>query len=140
MKDSERLIARLRREGADLPPCTELYRTNRNRQTGIGAWSWFAYCPHALDGGPEHDRHADLHYGSHWPMRMLLAAPALIFTRQDWGDICVDPVPEPRELYRQDMGRLAELSGEVVRLTEEEAPSSLSGYRRGRTAAPGGPE
>lgn len=91
MKTSERLIARLRAEGADLPPCTELRRTNRNRRTGIGAWSWFAHCPHALDGGPEHDGHSDLHYGSHWPMGELLAADRLTFQSQRWGTICIDP-------------------------------------------------
>ena len=80
---SERLIERLRRDGLDLPPCTELRRTYRSRRTGIGRWSWFAYCPG--------DCHGDLYVGSHWSMRELLAASRLTYQRLDHGDICVDP-------------------------------------------------
>jgi hypothetical protein len=95
---SERLIARLREAGAELPPCTELQRTNRNRSTGIGAWSWFAYCPHSLnDPGQEHAGHSDLHYGSHWPMRTLLTADRYTFQKLNQGDICIDPDPIPQK-------------------------------------------
>lgn len=87
---SERLIERLRAAGADLPPCTELHRTNRNRSTGIGAWSWFAHCPRSLDD-PEHYLHTNLRYGSHWPMRTLLAADCYTFQTLSHGDICIDP-------------------------------------------------
>ena len=91
---SDRLIARLRAAGADLPPCTELCRTNRNRSTGTGAWSWFAYCPHSLnDPGREHAGHSNLRYGSHWPMRTLLAADGYTFQTLGCGDICIDPDP-----------------------------------------------
>jgi hypothetical protein len=93
VKTSERLIERLRREGQDLPPCTELRRTFRTRQTGAGAWSWFAYCPLALDD-PEYGRHMDLHVGSHWPMSALVAAPRLTFQTLSCGDICVDPAED----------------------------------------------
>lgn len=95
MKTSGKLLVRLRAEGADLPPCTELRRTNRNRRTGTGSWSWFAYCPLALRE-PEHSRHGNLHYGSHWPMRTLLAWPGpLAFQKLDsCGDICIDPGQE----------------------------------------------
>lgn len=85
-KLSERLIERLRRDGQDLPPCTVLERTNRNRRTGTGSWSWFAYCPG--------DCHGDLRLGSHWSMRELLAAPRLTYQKLDHGDICVDPAPD----------------------------------------------
>lgn len=90
---SERLIERLRREGQALPPCAVLRRTFRTRQTGTGTWSWFAYCPFALDD-PGHFGHMNLHLGSHWPMRALLVAPRLSFQRLSCGDICVDPEPE----------------------------------------------
>lgn len=83
MKTSERLIERLRRDGQALPPCTELRRTFRNRRTGTGTWSWFAYCPG--------DCHGDLRLGSHWSMRELLAADRLTYQRLGHGDICVDP-------------------------------------------------
>lgn len=83
MKLSERLIERLRKDGQDLPPCTVLTRTNRNRRTGIGAWSWFARCPDNC--------HGDLQLGSHWPMRELMAAPRLTYQKLGQGDICVDP-------------------------------------------------
>jgi len=51
--------------------------------------------------------------------------------------IWVCPLFEPflHWLYEQDPARLPELAGSLVRLTEEEAPSSLSGYRRQRHAA-----
>lgn len=91
---SERLIGRLRQDGQDLPPCTVLRRTNRNRRAGIGTWSWFAWCPHDA-GEPGHTGHGDLRLGSHWPMRELLAAPRLTYQKLDGsGDICVDPAPE----------------------------------------------
>lgn len=89
MKISERLIERLRQDGQALPPCTELRRTNRNHQTDIGAWSWLACCPRGC--------HGDLHVGSHWPMRVLLAAPALTYQTLGCGDICVDPVTDQPE-------------------------------------------
>lgn len=90
MRTSERLLARLQEAGADLPPCTELRRTYRNRQAGIGAWSWFAYCPLSL-ADQEHERHMNLRYGSHWPMRTLLASEGFTFQELDCGGICVDP-------------------------------------------------
>jgi hypothetical protein len=93
MKTSERLIERLRQDGQALPPCTVLRRTYRTRRTGLGAWSWFAWCPLALND-PEHSRHMDLHVGSHWPMRELLAAARLTYQPLDCGDICVDPAKE----------------------------------------------
>jgi hypothetical protein len=90
MTVQQRLLKRLRAEGADLPPCTVLRRTYRTRRTGIGRWSWFAYCPLSLE--PEHGSHMNLHYGSHWSMRELLAADKLSFqTLESSGDICVDP-------------------------------------------------
>jgi len=48
--------------------------------------------------------------------------------------VWVCPLYEPflNWLYRQDTDLLEELSGQVVQLTEEEAPSSLRGYRRAR--------
>lgn len=92
MKASERLAERLRGDGQPLPPCAELRRTNRNRQTGTGTWSWFAWCPLALDH-PEHWHHADLRLGSHWPMAALLAAPRLTYQSLSCGDVCVDPAP-----------------------------------------------
>jgi hypothetical protein len=93
MKTSERLIARLREAGADLPPCAVLVRTNRNRRTGIGAWSWAAHCAARYDD-PGHVPHRALVYGSHWSMSELLAAEG--FTFQDLGrSICIDPVPLP---------------------------------------------
>jgi hypothetical protein len=92
MKVSEQLIERLRADGQELPPCTVLTRTFRTRRTGLGRWSWFAWCPHRLDE-PGHFHHSDLHIGSHWPMRELLAAPRLTYSRLDHGDICVDPAP-----------------------------------------------
>jgi hypothetical protein len=85
VKISELLIERLRRDGQDLPPCTVLRRTNRNRRTGIGTWSWFAWC--------SGDCHGDLHVGSHWSMRELLAADRLTYQQLDHGDTCVDPAP-----------------------------------------------
>jgi hypothetical protein len=90
MTVQQRLLDRLRAEGADLPPCTVLRRTYRTRRTGIGRWSWFAYCPHSA-WEPGHERHDDLKYGSHWPMCELLAADKLAFQTQPWGSICVDP-------------------------------------------------
>jgi hypothetical protein len=91
MKTSERLLRRLRNEGADLPPCTELRRLGRNHRGRIGRWSWFAYCPLAFDD-PDHYRHMDLHYGSHWSMSELLAARGFTFQKLDSsGDICIDP-------------------------------------------------
>jgi hypothetical protein len=96
VKISEQLAERLRKDGQALPPCAELRRTFRNRQTGIGAWSWFAYCPLALND-PEHSRHMDLHVGSHWPMRDLLAADRLTYQKLGCGDICVDPVTDQPE-------------------------------------------
>ena len=91
-----RLLKRLRADGQELPPCTELRRTNRNRQTSIGAWSWFAWCPLAADD-PAHYGHGKLHVGSHWPMRWLLAVEQLNYTKQEQGDICVDPAPAQQE-------------------------------------------
>jgi hypothetical protein len=96
VKISEKLLERLRQDGQALPPCAELRRTNRNHRTGIGTWSWFAWCP-ADSGDPEHTGHGDLHLGSHWSMRELLAADRLTYTTQDWGDICVDPAAEQPE-------------------------------------------
>jgi hypothetical protein len=92
---SERLIEQLREAGADLPPCTELHRTYRNRSSYTGAWSWFAYCPLALDNPEEHGLHTNLRYGSHWPMRTLLAAGRYTFQTLSHGDICIDPDPIP---------------------------------------------
>jgi hypothetical protein len=91
--DTERLLRRLRAMGADLPPCTELRRTHRRTRTLFGTWSWFAYCP-----DPAHPQHTSLRYGSHWPVWVLLRAKGLAFTRQRWGDICIDPVPEQEAL------------------------------------------
>ena len=90
MKTSEALLERLREAGADLPPCTELRRIPRNRRTGTGSWSWFAYCPLSPDDR-EHYAHTDLHYGSHWSMGELLAAPGFTFQKLSCGDICIDP-------------------------------------------------
>jgi hypothetical protein len=96
VKISEKLLERLRQDGQALPPCTELRRSNRNHQTDIGAWSWFAWCP-AGSADPEHSGHGDLHVGSHWPMRVLLAAPRLTYQTLNCGDICVDPVTDQPE-------------------------------------------
>ena len=90
MKTSEKLVERLRQDGQDLPPCTVLLRTNRNRRTGIGTWSWFAWC--------SGNCHGDLLLGSHWSMAELLAAPRLTYSKLGHGDTCVDPEPgEPPE-------------------------------------------
>ena len=89
IKTSDKLLARIRADGANLPPCTVLLRTNRNRRSGTGTWSWFAYCPHW--GEPGHDGHENLHYGSHWPMAALLRADRLTRQVLSCGDICIDP-------------------------------------------------
>jgi hypothetical protein len=95
MTIAERLLRRLREAGADLPPCTVLRRTYRTRRTGIGRWSWFAYCPHA--GEPGHDHPWDLRFGSHWSMQELLATQELVFsTLESSGDTCVDPIEAAR--------------------------------------------
>jgi hypothetical protein len=93
----ERLLRRLREAGADLPPCAELElrRTYRTRRTGIGRWSWYAYCPHARE--PGHDHSPDLRFGSHWSMTELLASEQLVFqVLESCGDTCVDPVEATR--------------------------------------------
>lgn len=96
MKISEKLLERLRKDGQALPPCAELRRTYRSHKSRIGAWSWFAWCPLNM-ADPDHSTHANLHVGSHWPMCELLAASALTYQTQDWGDICVDPVTDQPE-------------------------------------------
>jgi hypothetical protein len=99
--DTERLLRRLRAMGADLPPCTKLQRTYRNSRSLLGTWSWFAYCPLAAGRDPEHHRHADLQYGSHWPIWVLLRAKGLTF-QSSHGGINIDPeaVEEAVELWR----------------------------------------
>ena len=83
MKTSERLLAKLRDMGLDLPEGTVLVRTYRNRRTALGAWSCFAKVPEGC---------RDPRIGSHWSMRELLEAGDLVtqYLRVA-GDTCVDP-------------------------------------------------
>lgn len=69
MRTSERLIARLREIGLDLPDGTQLVRLNPSRaMRNEGAWSWTALGP----GGRE------LQIGSQHPMTALLEAEVLL--------------------------------------------------------------
>lgn len=69
MRASERLLARLREIGLDLPEGTKLRRVHPSAaMRNLGAWSWCALGP---DG-------TDLHIGSRHPMSELLASDELI--------------------------------------------------------------
>ncbi|WP_329142756.1 hypothetical protein OIU91_04000 [Streptomyces sp. NBC_01456] len=68
MTTAERLIARLREAGLDLPEGSRLVRVYPSRaMRNEGAWSWSAFGP----GGRE------LQLGSQYPMAELLAAEKL---------------------------------------------------------------
>jgi hypothetical protein len=91
MKTSDRLLKKLREAnlGLDLPEGTVLVRTNRNRRTGLGAWSWFALGPEGRE---------NLRIGSHWSMRELLEAGEIVTQYLDGaGDTCIDPKPAEKE-------------------------------------------
>ncbi|MFE5912070.1 hypothetical protein ACFQ6B_23715 [Streptomyces wedmorensis] len=72
MKTSERLLARLREIGVDLPQGAQLVRVHPSpAMRNAGAWSWAAFGP---------DGH-DLRIGSQYPMSELIKAEALDVSR-----------------------------------------------------------
>jgi hypothetical protein len=80
MTIAERLLARLRQEGADLPEGARLVRTYVSRaDRANGAWTWWA-----LDssGFP-------LLVGSWERMADLLKAQELSIEANEWGETCV---------------------------------------------------
>jgi hypothetical protein len=82
------MLARLRRvlPAGTLPEGTTFARSYAGtRQRADGAWSWFAVGP---DG-------SDLCLGSHWPMHALLGMEWLTVTREQSGDLVVDPLTKP---------------------------------------------
>jgi hypothetical protein len=88
VRTSERLIARLREIGLDLPAGTRLVRVNPSpSMRNAGAWSWAALGP---DG-------YDLRIGSQYPMTELLRAESLDVSRVGTSvtdpDVEITPTP-----------------------------------------------
>lgn len=78
MTVKERMLARLRAMGEDLPEGVRLDSTRAGRQQrSEGAWSWVAY------GKDSKGRWIDL--GSHWPMWALLGCKSLSITLDHEG-------------------------------------------------------
>lgn len=76
MRTSDRLIARLRKIGLDLPEGTQLVRVMPSgAMRNEGAWSWAAIGPTG----------AELRIGSQFSMSDLIAAPALVVSSIDSG-------------------------------------------------------
>lgn len=78
---SECLLARLRAQGVVLPPEAVLQRVFPSRaQRSEGAWSWQAMLPDCTE----------LHVGSQFSMRQLLAADEWIISINVYGDTHID--------------------------------------------------
>jgi hypothetical protein len=89
---SERLLARLRAQGVEIPDGARIQRTYAGRcQREAGAWSWSVV---NADGGDLRQR-----LGSQWPVGVLLGAPRLIVSRSH-RDLGWDVDPEPLPLLR----------------------------------------
>ncbi|MFE4857411.1 hypothetical protein [Streptomyces sp. NPDC056670] len=106
MKASERLIARLREIGLDLPEGSRLVRVHPSRaMRNEGAWSWSAYGP----GGRE------LLIGSQYPMAELLAAERLDTMQVVSGAVGSDTEVFPAKAC-QRCGRLASTACRICRV------------------------
>lgn len=92
MRTSERLLKRLRAEG--VVPGDQEVRIIRTYASGSmrvnGAWSWLA------EWG---DRKTSQTAGSQWPMADCLAAPVLNASKNEFGEISVDPYAGDGRLY-----------------------------------------
>lgn len=96
MRTSDRLLARLREIGLNLPEGAQLIRVYPSpAMRNAGAWSWFAVDRDGIELG----------IGSAFSMAELLTAPGLIVGRvrggaaggYDFGhDIEVEPTADPR--------------------------------------------
>lgn len=81
---SERLLKRLRAEGI-VPAGKVVYmrRTNASGSMRVnGAWSWFAEWD---------ESRTEQTAGSQWSMAECLAAPVLETSRNDFGEVSIDP-------------------------------------------------
>lgn len=83
MKDSARLIQRLRAVLPDLPEAVEFRRTYASASArAAGAWSWWLHDP----------TNPGRSIGSQWPVGTLLAAPEWDVSGPDrYGDVNIDP-------------------------------------------------
>jgi len=83
----DRIISRMREAGIEVPYDARLHRTYAgSAQRSAGAWSWAAISA----SQPSFDA------GSQFPIGVLLAAPAIVWQANRFGQISIDPDPFPK--------------------------------------------
>ena len=96
MTTSERVIALASRLGIDVPADARPYRTYAGwAQKSVGAWSW-ALTSHESPS---------FSLGSQWPMTVILSAPGVVWSINEFGQIALDPYPFPKWKKYDSSGR-----------------------------------